>query len=183
MIHILLEIFKKYTFQQKRILLVLAVGLAVSGLGMRSFVSGDLAAIQKNKTLLAKAVQRNAALTQTVFLATVAQKYQEALSRSRENSWMMEAVHRSASEAGFSVLSVSPQNSEKKDVFEKMSLSVEGDGSYKQIGKFVELMENHNPWIFLDTLRLEKATPPGFSRRLKAYLILSAYHEPSGGVK
>ena len=182
MIHILLEIFKKYTFQQKQILLIFCVALVVSGLGMRLFIMGDLASIQKNKVFLAKAISRNTVLTQTVSLSAETEKYRGALSGSKEASWMMEAVHRAAAETGLSVVSVAPQNAEKSDLFEKISLMVEGDGEYHRVGRFLELIENNKPWLFLDHLRLEKPASPGVSRRLKVYLILSAYHEIWGRV-
>ncbi len=180
MIRILLEVFKRYNFAQKRIILFLLIGVIGPALALRLFISGDLKEIKKNKKMTAEALKRKAALLQATTAQAQMQGYQELLAVSKNPDWMMQAVHKAAAESGLSVVSLSPQNSEKIDDFEKISLLVEAEGGYDQVGKFVEHLENYEPWIFLNQLRLERLSAAGAGRRLKLSSVLAAYHEVSG---
>ena len=175
MIRILVEVFKRYSFAQKRVILIVLTGVVGSALGLRLFIFGDIGEIKKNKRLVSEAVKRKTALSRAEAALAQMRSRRDLLAASRNPDWMMRAVYKAAAESGLSVTSISPQNLEKSQDFEKISLIVEAEGGYHQVGKFMEFIENQKPWIFLSQLRLEKL--PGAGRQLKFTSVLSAYHE------
>ncbi len=180
LIQIIMTVYRRYPFEQKRLILAGAIGLLGLGIGIRGVVLGDLAAIHKDKALSALAGKTREAVMLAAASQAQVRSYQDRLSTSRQTDWMMQTVQRAAADTAISLVSVSPQGAEKDDDFEKNSLLVEADGGYHQVGAFVEKIENHKPWIFVSHLRLEKPAASAADKRLKVYMLLTAYREISG---
>ena len=181
MIHMLLEIFKSYPYTQKRLIVGLLLVLLVGGMGIRTIIASDMKNLKNQKALYSDVVKRDKELSQAAPLQTQIAAYSNQLSKTKEPDWMIQTVQKAAGDAGLSLVAVTPQDFIKEGDFEKLFLSVEGDGSYHQVGKFMEVIENHTPFIFLSQMRLEKNVIAGKTAdHLRIFLVLNAYHESSG---
>jgi len=182
MIQVLSTVFRRYPFEQKRMILAVLVGVVGVGLGAQFVVTADLAAIHRNAALFLEQSRKEKSLAEVAGYQTQVESHRTELTPRREADWMMEAVRGAVTASGLSLVSVSPQNPEKDENFEKLSLSVEAEGGYHQVGHFIEVLENHKPFIFLTHLRLEKGAAPE-GRRIRVFAIFSAYREIVAGAQ
>ncbi len=182
MIRILLEIFKRYSATQKKIITLVLAGVLVAALGMKFIVFSDLNEIRQTKLAIQAELIRKNSLLRGVPAQAQIEAQKAGLSKSKQPDWMTDAVRQAAEQSGLVLISVSPRNPVKKEFFEEFSLLVEAQGGYHQTGKFVAYLENHTPSIIIKHLRLERNSSKDSDRRLKVVCHLTAYYEILAGV-
>ncbi len=179
----ILEAFNRYPLQQRKMILAVLTALVLSGLMARFLILPDTAAVKKNRLLIAEAQSRWKTMEEIIPFEAQVNSYRASLSPSKEPDWMMKKVQEAASQSGLNLVSVSPQNPEKEDSFERLPLSVEAQGGYHQVGKFLELIENSKPSILLGQLRMEKFGINTTVQKLRINMVLYAYYEIKGSVQ
>ncbi len=131
---------------------IIAVG---SFVGWNFFVSplvkqSKLLETEKRNTVKKEAVLRNITYSEKKLSA-----YDEALSSTKEITWLIEALNRMASESSLTLVSAAPAGDENRGDYKKITLQIEARGGYHALGDFVSRVENSTRFIKISSCHLE----------------------------
>lgn len=87
---------------------------------------------------------------------TKIKSYEKNFSPAGDVSWAIESVTELAKKSGLTVTSMSPAEPEKKGDFDKLSLKVEADCGYHELGKFVSLLESSDRFLKVSALNAKR---------------------------
>jgi len=70
--------------------------------------------------------------------------------------WLMDQIVDKAEKAQIKINSITPQSAQDFPPFKKISVQVGITGQYHDLGKLIELIENNEKFIWIDSSRLDK---------------------------
>ncbi len=81
--------------------------------------------------------------------------YKDALSGSRETSWLIEELNKMASASEVTLTSAEPGNKEKTGDYQRLTLRLEARGPYHALGEFLSRIESAPRFIKVSSARFE----------------------------
>ncbi len=167
----------------KNKLIVMSLGIFIVGFlaGWKFLISPDMKTLRKLNVDIRGVTEKKQSLFEISQLEGRIKGYQTFVSKSKEEDWLMEVVNRAAGEASLVLLSAAPQPLKEDADYHQIALVTEVGGGYHALGKFIEKIENHEPMIRIDRLRVEpQKNEQGKAMGIRATISLSAYY-PAGG--
>ena len=114
--------------------------------------------VKQSKLLEAEkrnAAEKEAVLRNIAYSEKKLSAYDEALSSTKELTWLIEASNRMASESSLMLVSAAPVGDEARGDYKKITLRVEARGGYHELGDFVSRVENSTRFIKISSCHLE----------------------------
>lgn len=156
------------------------VFMALFVVGWKVFIGPDMAALKTMRLQTADARSTRSALDELTTLKAGLDQYRGDLSPGAEPDWLIDVANRLAGEAGITLLSVSPQSASlaqaKGFLYQPVSLTLEAEGGYHKIGRFVEKLENHRPMIRLQSLHMNLQKNSAGQPVLRSEMTISAFY-------
>lgn len=178
----MIEKFKALNWVQKKGIVAAAAGLAVFFLGWKILVKNDIRTLKALRQAAAENAPKQAVVDETGVLEKKLKDHTAFLSTNRQADWLIDTVNTYASESGLSLLAVAPQTArEGNGDYGKIVLTLEADGTYHELGHFVEKIENQKPLIKINFLRILRVEERARSS-LKFTMTLSAFYPIANAV-
>lgn len=172
----MIEKFKALRFDQKKKIAALAAALAVLFLGWKILIEKDIRDLKELKHAASENAPKQAVVDETAHLEKKLKNYSDLLSKVRQADWLIDTVNTYAADSGLTLQSVVPQPSrDGEGDYGKIVLTMEAEGTYHNMGHFVEKIENDRPLIKINVLRILR--PEGWSGNgLKFTVTVSAFY-------
>ena len=103
------------------------------------------------------------------------EQYRQRLHNEADPSWLAREVVDLAEKAGVQLTTITQETPQKLEQFTRLSISVQFNGSYHELGAFLDLLERSNHFVQVDHLLLSR---PGTQTQASIQLVLSTLYLP-----
>lgn len=179
MIEDLKKSFKKMPYQKKQIAVLLCVPGLLFFISWKLILEKDIKEDARLSAQVDSMVKKVALQSQLTMLQSGYNKNRAMLAPSSRADWVIEAIYKAAQASGIKVNAVTPSNAPKDDVFRESEISIEATGTYHELGRFFEALENNKPGIFIQNFRFNKTSGSESESggRLQSYMNVSVFSE------
>ena len=155
-----------------RLILGGVVALAALVIGLQMIVRPGLARLREAQALLSEERQKSELVHQLQAQLTRMEPWQRRLSSDQMMEWLVSELTRLAREAGVRVIAIQSRPVTHTPEATSVSVSVEIESSYHELGRFLSLVESSPPLILVERIEIQAATAPASPR---AELLLSSW--------
>ena len=144
--------------KHRRLIIMVAPILGGFLLGGNFVVKPGLVKINKVKTDMSGLSQKESAFTHIAAYEQKIDIYKQKLSKEGDKSWLIEQLNAIADKAKFSILSINPdeKKSSSVDYFDRISVKIEAEGNFHQLGEFVSRVESLEQFIKILSIEIDK---------------------------
>lgn len=144
---------------RKNVVLISAAIIVVALFLARSIYRGQQARIENLKAKIAEEQAKNRILTEIGKRERGLESYQPLMPPERDVEWLRRRITELADESQVKLLSISPRAPEDRGIYVRLSVEVEVECGYHQLGDFLSRLESSKEFVKLDSIdfRREKA--------------------------
>ncbi|MBI4355473.1 MAG: type 4a pilus biogenesis protein PilO, partial [Candidatus Omnitrophica bacterium] len=152
--------------RNKRLPLILGglIALATLVLGLQMVVRPGLSRLRENQTLLAEERQKSELVRQLQDQLARMEPWQRRLSSDQMMEWLVSELTRLARESGVRVIAIQSHPVTHAPEATSVSVSLEIESSYHELGRFLSLVESSPPLILVERIEIKAAAAPAAPR-------------------